>query len=116
MINLMALCKAMGIPNVMEIDAFDLVAMAAAVKEAVVKDEITVIIAKSPCVLLDKRKRIPYIALADKCRKCGMCLKPGCPAMSKNADGTIHIDDTLCTGCGLCQDLCKFSAIRKAGE
>ena len=53
-----------------------------------------------------------------KCKKCGMCMKPGCPAMTKNPDGTIHIDDTMCTGCGLCKDLCKFDAIEliKEGE
>ena len=47
-----------------------------------------------------------------------MCMKPGCPAITKNADGTIHIDDTMCTGCGLCESLCKFGAIElvKAGE
>ena len=47
-----------------------------------------------------------------------MWMKPGCPAMTRNADGTIHIDDTMCTGCGLCETLCKFEAIElvKAGE
>ena len=55
---------------------------------------------------------------SDKCKKCGMCMKPGCPAMTRNADGTIHIDDTMCTGCGLCATLCKFDAIElvKAGD
>ena len=45
------------------------------------------------------------------CKKCGMCLKPGCPALTKNADGTISIDATMCNGCGLCQGICKFDAI-----
>ena len=42
----------------------------------------------------------------------------GCPAMTRNTDGTVHIDDTMCTGCGLCETLCKFDAIElvKAGE
>ena len=33
-------------------------------------------------------------------------------------DGTVHIDDTMCTGCGLCATLCKLDAIElvKAGE
>ena len=33
-------------------------------------------------------------------------MKPGCPAMTRNEDGTIRIDDTMCTGCGLCQEKC----------
>ena len=31
----------------------------------------------------------------------------------KNADGTIAIDATMCNGCGLCMQLCKFDAIKK---
>ena len=45
-----------------------------------------------------------------------MCMKPGCPAMTKNADGTIRIDDTMCTGCGLCESLCKVDAIELVKE
>ena len=45
-----------------------------------------------------------------------MRMKPGCPAMTKNADGTISIDDTMCTGCGLCASLCKFDAIELVKE
>ena len=87
-----------------------------AIKEANASDEIHVIITKTPCVLLDKRKKPVYVSLSDKCKKCGMCLKPGCPAISKQADGTVRIDDTMCTGCGLCEQLCKFNAIEKVGE
>ena len=47
----------------------------------------------------------------EKCKKCGACLRPGCPALTKNEDGTISIDETMCNGCGLCMNLCKFDAI-----
>ena len=43
-------------------------------------------------------------------------MKPGCPAMTRNADKTIHIDDTMCTGCVLCKSLCKFDAIKLVRE
>lgn len=110
------LCKALGVKHVQEINAFDLNPLEQAIKEANASDEIHVIITKTPCVLLDKRKKPVYVSLSDKCKKCGMCLKPGCPAISKQADGTVRIDDTMCTGCGLCEQLCKFSAIEKVGE
>lgn len=112
------ICRAMGIKNVYEINAFDLPLLEKTIKEETAKDEISVIITKTPCVLLDKRKKPLYRALPDKCKKCGACMKPGCPAMTKSPDGTIHIDDTMCTGCGLCKDLCKFDAIElvKEGE
>ena len=117
-ISIPGICKAMGIKNVYEINAFDLPLLEKTIKEETAKDEVSVIITKTPCVLLDKRKKPLYTAHEDKCKKCGMCMKPGCPAMTKNADGTIHIDDTMCTGCGLCKDLCKFDAIElvKEGE
>ncbi|HJC80565.1 MAG TPA: indolepyruvate ferredoxin oxidoreductase subunit alpha [Candidatus Mediterraneibacter excrementipullorum] len=117
-INIQALCRAIGVKNVYEINAFDLPLLEKTIKEETAKDEVSVIITKTPCVLLDKRKKPLYTAHTDKCKKCGMCMKPGCPAMTKNPDGTIRIDDTMCTGCGLCKDLCKFDAIElvKEGE
>ena len=115
-ISIPGICKAMGIKNVYEINAFDLPLLEKTIKEEVAKDEISVIITKTPCVLLDKRKKPLYVAHEDKCKKCGMCMKPGCPAMTKNADGTIHIDDTMCTGCGLCKDLRKNDAIELVRE
>ena len=115
-IDIPALCRAMGVKNVVEVNALDIVQVEKAVKEETAKDEISVIITKTPCVLLDKRKKPLYIAHEDKCKKCGMCMKPGCPAMTKNPDGTIYIDDTMCTGCGLCKDLCKFDAIELVRE
>lgn len=117
-IDIPALCRAIGVKNVVEVNAFDIEKLEKVVKEEVAKDEVSVIITKSPCVLLDKSKKPVYIAHEDKCKKCGMCMKPGCPAMTRNADGTIHIDDTMCTGCGLCETLCKFEAIElvEAGD
>ncbi len=117
-IDIPALCRAIGVKNVVEVNAFDIEKLEKVVKEEVAKDEVSVIITKLPCVLLDKSKKPVYIAHEDKCKKCGMCMKPGCPAMTRNADGTIHIDDTMCTGCGLCETLCKFEAIElvEAGD
>ena len=117
-IDIPGLCRAMGIKNVVEVNAFDVETLEKTIKEEVAKDEVSVIITKSPCVLLSKEKKPLYTAHSDKCKKCGMCMKPGCPAMTKNADGTVYIDDTMCTGCGLCEKLCKFNAIElvKAGE
>lgn len=113
-INIYHLCKAIGIEHVYEINAFDLDGLEEMVKRETARDEISVIITKAPCVLLKgnvfKTKCKP---VSDKCKKCGMCLKPGCPALTQNADGTISIDETMCNGCGLCKKLCKFEAIEE---
>ena len=113
-IDLYNLCKAMGIDNVYEVNAFDTKELEELIKREVVRDEVSVIITKSPCVLLKgnvfKDKCVP---ITEKCKKCGACLRPGCPALTKNIDGTISIDETMCNACGLCMQLCKFDAIKK---
>lgn len=115
-IDIPGLCRAIGVPNVVVVNAFDIEELERVIKEETAKDEISVIITKSPCVLLSKEKKPYYAVDEDKCKKCGMCMKPGCPAMTRREDGIIKIDDTMCTGCGLCESLCKFGAIEKAGE
>ena len=111
-IDLGELCRTIGVPNVIEVNAFDTKELERIVKESTQSDELTVIITKSPCVLL-KGQKFPSVCKAnpDACKKCGMCLKIGCPAITKNADGTIKIDQTMCNGCGLCKNYCKFNAI-----
>ncbi len=113
-INIYQMCKAMGIKNVVEVSAFDTAELERIVKEEIAKDEVSVIITKAPCVLLKKQKsNLVCRPVSDNCKKCGACLRPGCPAITKNADGTIHIDETMCNGCGLCKGLCKFQAIEQ---
>ena len=113
-ISIPDLCRAIGVKNVVEVNAFDTAELERIVKEEVAKDEVSVIITKSPCVLLKKQQKLVKKTcrpVPEKCVKCGMCLKPGCPALTKNADGTISIDQTMCNGCGLCKNLCKLGAI-----
>ena len=116
-IDLAALCRAIGVPRVLEINAFDVSGLEAAIKESVAGDTLTVIIAKAPCALL-KGQSFPErcVADAEKCKKCGACLRIGCPAISKAADGTVVIDEAACNGCGLCMSYCKFGAIGKVGR
>lgn len=111
-INIAKLCNAMGIDHVYEINAFDIKALEETIRREVNRDEISVIITKAPCVLLSKesigtQRRI----VREKCKKCGMCMRPGCPAITKLEDGSLRVNDTMCNGCGLCTSLCKFGAI-----
>ncbi len=113
-INIYNLCKAIGIEHVVEVNAFDLKELERVIKEETERDEVSVIITKSPCVLL-KGNVFPdkCVPIPEKCKKCGACLRPGCPALTKKEDGTIAIDETMCNGCGLCMQLCPFGAIEK---
>lgn len=112
-IDLAELCRAVGVKNVIEINAFDVKGLEDVIKSSVSSDELTVIITKSPCVLL-KGQKFPNVCRvdADACKKCGACMKIGCPAMTRGEDGKVRIDATMCNGCGLCKNYCKFGAIQ----
>lgn len=111
-INIMHLCRSLGIEHVYEISAFDLDGLEEAFRRETARDAVSVIITKAPCVLL-KGVTFPdkCVPVPEKCKKCGACLRPGCPALTRNEDGTVSIDGTMCNGCGLCAKLCKFDAI-----
>lgn len=116
LIDIPAFCKAIGVPNVFTIDAFAVAELETQIKLALQKDEITVIIAKAPCVLLSKKKTSNCVVESSACKQCGACMRPGCPALGKEKGSAAVINDTMCTGCGLCASLCKFAAIKRAGE
>ena len=111
-IHIAGLCRSLGIEHVYEVSAFDLEGLGEAFRRETRRDEVSVIITKAPCVLL-KGVTFPdkCVPVPEKCRKCGACLRPGCPALTKNEDGTVSIDETMCNGCGLCAKLCRFEAI-----
>lgn len=113
-VDLVAICKAIGVKHVHLVDAFDTSLLEKTIKEAVSLEEIVVIIAKAPCALLKKGPITKQYKVNDEaCRRCGLCLKPGCPAITKKEDGSIAIDDTMCDGCGLCEQMCRFGAIEE---
>ncbi len=113
-IDLVDLCKAVGVKHVHVIDAFDTVKLEKTIKEANGLDEIVVIIAQAPCALLKTAPvNDPYRIDTDLCTRCGMCMKPGCPAITKKDNGDIVINEIMCNGCGLCKQLCRFGAINQ---
>ena len=115
-INLEALCHAVGIERVRVVDPYDLAGCEAAIKEEIAAETPSVIISRRPCALLKYVKHPgPITAEADKCRGCRACMKIGCPAISMD-NGRVKIDNTLCTGCGVCGQLCKFGALEGRKE
>ncbi|MBR2134341.1 MAG: indolepyruvate ferredoxin oxidoreductase subunit alpha [Eubacterium sp.] len=109
-IDLEALCRSMGFNRVRVEDPYDLKAMDKAVKEELAAPEPSVIISRRPCVLLKYVKtNAPLKVDNDKCRGCKSCMRLGCPSISFK-DGKAHVDPTLCTGCGVCKQLCAFDA------
>lgn len=111
-VNLITLCKSVGVKNVVVADPFDVKEFERVVREETEKDEPSVIIAQRPCALLKSVKYTGKCKINDNCKKCKMCLKLGCPAISFDGE-KINIDETQCNGCGLCFNVCPFGAMEK---
>ncbi len=111
-VDLIKLCEAIGIEHIVVADPFDVKNFEKVVKEEVNREAPSVIIAQRPCVLLKSVKYSGKCKITDKCKKCKICMKLGCPAISV-VDGAVVIDKTQCNGCGLCTNVCPFGAIEK---
>ncbi len=113
-VDLIALCRALGVEHVSVCDPFDTKAFEALVKAEVARDDVSVIIAQRPCALLKSVKYDGLCEISEDCRKCKLCMKLGCPAISVDKEsGAVRIDATQCNGCGLCVGVCPFGAIHK---
>ena len=115
-IDLEALCRAMGFQRVRVVDPYDLAACDQAVKEELAAAEPSVIISRRPCALLKYVKhQAPLAVDPEKCKSCKACMKIGCPAISMKG-GKAKVDNTLCVGCGVCEQLCAFGAFHSTGK
>lgn len=111
-IDLESLCRSMGFGRVSVIDPYNLEECDRVIKEELAADEPSVIISRRPCALLKYVKHQPPIrAIEDKCVGCKSCMRLGCPAISMK-NKKVVIDNTLCVGCGVCEQLCKFDALQ----
>ncbi|MBQ4487058.1 MAG: 4Fe-4S binding protein, partial [Oscillospiraceae bacterium] len=110
-VSIEQLAKAVGIDRVRVVDPNDLNETEKAVREELAAKEPSLIITRRPCALLKSVNHKPPVSVdADKCRSCKACMKIGCPAISMST-GKAKIDNTLCVGCGLCAQMCRFDTI-----
>lgn len=110
-IDLESLCHAVGIKRVKVVDPYDMETCQTVIKEELAAKEPSVIISRRPCALLKYVKHPgPICSDPEKCKGCKACMNIGCPAISM-VDGKAVIDETLCVGCGVCEQLCKFGAL-----
>ncbi len=115
------LCRSLGIRHVRTIDPYDLEETRKVLVEEMNRPEPSVIITNRPCCLIkgeDRFVKSPALAVDQPhCTGCRACLRIGCPAIEWQPDaegtkGKAFIDPQLCTGCKVCQQLCKFDAIK----
>ena len=112
-IDLEALCHAVGFDRVRVVNPNQLKEMDRVLKEELAAEEPSVIITRSPCVMLKSVKKAPPLTVdEDKCNGCGLCMKIGCPALFlRENKGVVEIDRTQCVGCQQCMQMCHRDAL-----
>jgi indolepyruvate ferredoxin oxidoreductase alpha subunit len=132
-IDFIELGRALGIENPRKVNPWDLEITEKVVSEELEKDSPSLIISEGPCTLLRrafKKYNKPLQVDSTKCIGCKTCVNLGCPAISyqlvegemavtadgKKRKGISRIEATLCPGCHLCFQVCKFGAIQSQEE
>jgi indolepyruvate ferredoxin oxidoreductase, alpha subunit len=118
-IDIEDICRALGVRDVQVIDPYDLAVTRKALQAAMARPEPSVVITRRTCMLAKRdaaERHPPLMVDADQCSSCKACLKIGCPAiewtLTEGAQkGKAVINQLLCVGCGVCQQVCKFDAI-----
>ena len=109
-IELADVARSLGIEKVEIVDPYNVEETRKAIRKALGHRDPSVIIARRPCPLMVKKG--PKREVLEKCNACGMCVEYfGCPAISLTSE-RAEIDSTLCYGCGVCETICPFDAIR----
>jgi indolepyruvate ferredoxin oxidoreductase, alpha subunit len=110
-----------GVDFIDVVDPYDIPAMMAALTRAGSfaygePGGIAVVIARHPCMLRESAgglgpRRI--FNVTEECTGCGFCLERfECPALVQaRAGGRVSIDQALCSGCGVCVQVCFEGAI-----
>ena len=114
-VNLVKLCLALGVEKVSVADPFDVKNFEEVIKDHINTNDVSVVIASRPCALLKTVKYEGFCEVnTEKCKKCKLCMRLGCPAINAdNSTGGVTIDRTQCNGCSLCTNVCPFGAIEK---
>jgi len=109
-LDLVRLCKAAGVEDVMVVDPYRLERVFSALRHALASDRPSVIITNRPCGLLATVQRQAPLAIdADLCQGCLQCAQLACPALVVEGEKGRIVQE-LCRGCTLCSQVCSFGA------
>ncbi|MCX6831383.1 MAG: indolepyruvate ferredoxin oxidoreductase subunit alpha [candidate division Zixibacteria bacterium] len=112
------LVKALGVKNCRSVDPYDYEATLKAIEEETRNPGPSVIVTHRPCVLMPKRiMDEPFVVDLELCNACSACFRISCPAIAASSETNERghpkavIDETTCTGCMLCAQICPTEAI-----
>ena len=109
-VSLKEIAKSLGIEKIEVVDPYDLKQTTTVLRNMLEYNGPSVIIAERPCPLKVEKGKIREVL--KECNKCGVCVEAyGCPAIMLGSE-RAEIDPTLCYGCGVCEQVCPFKAIR----
>jgi len=110
-ISLEALARALGAGLVEVVDPYDLEKTLQCFQRAKEYPGLSVVIARQPCVIKARRSgaRPRAFQVSEECQGCRICVDFGCPAIE--FEGDMAKINNLCTGCGVCAEICPSSCI-----
>lgn len=115
-VSIRKILEAIGVVKIAEADPLNFKQAEEAVRSVMDEPGVKAVLFKSPCVAITKGSE-PLAVDESKCIGCSKCIRElGCPALSFE-NGCARIEPSLCTGCGLCAQVCPVEAIlqRKDG-
>jgi len=105
--------KAAGVKNIRVVDPYNLKLLEKVLRDELERNELSIVVCRRICALLEKVDKNNIVTIdQEKCDKCGVCIRFGCPAIQLR-DGSYAINELLCTGCDVCVAVCKKGAISK---
>ena len=108
--------RACGIERVCVVNPYNLDQTSQVISDEITADEPSLIVSRAPCPLREKKRvGVSRKILPEKCKGCKLCLNLGCPAIEGGEDGP-RINETLCAGCGLCEQVCPAGAVISGGR
>ncbi len=109
-VDITKVLEGIGVKHIRTVDALDLKQCVDTVLEFSALNGVKAVIFKAPCIAIVKTTKKCRI-VEDRCVDCRTCINEiGCPALVLDQD-KVKIDSGLCTGCGLCGQICTVDAI-----